>query len=294
MADKPKSHILVRHVAPLVPAALAVAAHVATPTTPGLATLTTQSITATKCEETADFHACHANYPTGCSPSGKYDAYLNYLKNQLIPPPAATTSLQFLSQADFRSLDSNTPQQLGGHANNHGQFKDQLAKLGEGKVFGLLGYLYHAKLSGAESSNCELSATDKEGSNVDYHIYVGFDPALATKLRNKQSLSPEEKKQITQTSIIVEMTPHDRAAYEQGTWDITTLEGLYGTQVRVSGQLMADSEHNVSGQNCALGLTPTCWRASIWELHPVTGFQLCKDPSNNCAPGSSSWAQLGP
>ena len=103
MADKPKSHILVRHVAPLVPAALAVAAHVATPTTPGLATLTTQSITATKCEETADFHACHANYPTGCSPSGKYDAYLNYLKNQLIAPPAVTWRIPEVNSALLRS-----------------------------------------------------------------------------------------------------------------------------------------------------------------------------------------------
>src|SRR5215471_15372027 len=149
MAGKQKSHILVRHVAPLAPVALALASHVIGPAKPGPATVTPAaagSIVAAKCEDVSDFHACHANYPTGCSPSGGYDAYLNYLKNQLIPPSAATASLQFLSQTDLRSLDTNTPRQLGGHSNNHGQFKDQLAKLGEGKVFGLIGYLYYAKL----------------------------------------------------------------------------------------------------------------------------------------------------
>src|SRR5258707_2834095 len=148
MAGKQMSHILVRHVAPLAPVALALASQLmgSTKLGPGpLTSVPSTAIVAAKCEETPDFHACHSNYPTGCSPSGGYDAYLNYLKNQLIPPPAATASLQFLSPADFRSLDANTPQQLGGHSNNHEQFKDQLAKLGEGKVCGGIRFLYYAK-----------------------------------------------------------------------------------------------------------------------------------------------------
>jgi hypothetical protein len=295
MAGKQKLHIVARHVAPFAPVALALASHIVAPTKPAVTAppAAAGAPVAVKCEEVSDFHACHSNYPTGCSPSAGYDAYLNFLKNQLIPPPAATASLQSLSQADFRSLDHNTPQQVGGHSNNHAQFKDQLAQLGEGKVFGMVGYLYYAKLSGAESSNCELAADDAEGTNVDYHIYIGFDPALAGKLRSKQALSPEEKKAITQTSIIVEMTPHYRSAYEEGVWTLDALKQVVGSQVRVAGQLMADSEHNVAGQNCALGLTPACWRASVWELHPVTGFQVCKDNSNNCSSGSSSWAELG-
>jgi len=248
---------------------------------------------AAKCEEVADLHACHGSYPTGCSPSGGYDAYLNYLKNQLIPPPTAAAPPTVLTLSDIHNLDHVIPPQLGGHSNNHAQFKDLLAQNGEGKVFSLIGYLYYAKLSGAESSNCELAADDAEGTNVDYHIYIGFDPALAGKLRSKQALSPEEKKAITQTSVIVEMTPHYRAAFEEGVWTLDALKQVVGSQVRVAGQLMADSEHNVSGQNCALGLTAACWRASIWELHPVTGFQVCKESSANCAANSASWTELG-
>src|SRR5713101_3107883 len=295
MAGTKAHHVITRHVAPLVPVALALASHIVAPGKPGPAVMAPApagAIVAAKCEEVADLHACHGSYPTGCSPSGAYDPYLNYLKNQLIPPPTAAAPPTLLTQADIHNLDQVIPPQLGGHSNNHAQFKDVLAQNGEGKVFSLIGYLYYAKFSGAESSNCELAKDDAEGTNVDFHIYIGFDSALASKLRSKQPLSPEEKKSITQTSIIVEMTPHYRAAFEEGVWTLDALTRVLGSQVRVTGQLMADSEHNVSGQNCALGLTPACWRASIWELHPVTGFQVCKESSNACAPGSSAWAEL--
>jgi hypothetical protein len=290
MAGTKTHHVITRHVAPLVPVALALASHIVAPTTPAPVA---GAPVAAVCDAVADFHECHARYKAGCSSSGKFDAYLNFLKNQLIPPAPPAASLQILSQADFQNLDRNTPSGFGGPAKNHADFKDQLAHLGEGKVFGLIGYLYDARPEGAESSNCQLTSSDPEGSNGDYHIYIGFDPAIAGKLRSKQALTPDEKKSLTKTSVIVEMTPHERFSFENGVWTIEAIKQVIGSQVRVTGQLMADSEHNVSGQNCALGLTPACWRVSIWELHPVTGFQVCKDSSNACAPGSASWAELG-
>ena len=293
MARTKPHHVIVRHVAPLIPVALALASHVVAPTKPTPAAPPAGAPVAAICEGVADFHDCHSRYNAGCSGSGGYDAELNFLKNKLIAPAPATTSLQFLSQADIQNLDRNTPQALGGGKKNHADFKDQLAQLGEGKVFGLIGFLYGVKPEGAESSNCELTSSDPEDSNGDYHIYIGFDPAIAAKLRSKQALTPDEKKSLTKTSVIVEMTPHERFAFESGVWTVEALQQALGSQVRVTGQLMADSEHNVSGQNCALGLTAGCWRASIWELHPVTGFQVCKDSANVCVPGSSSWAELG-
>jgi len=245
------------------------------------------------CEDVLDFQDCHSRYDTGCSPSGGYDAYLNLLKNKLIPPIPATTSVQYLTQQDFQHLDSNTLAGLGGGSKNHADFKGQLDQLGEGKTFRLIGYLYYVKESGMESSNCELPKDDPEGSNVDYHIGIGFDPGVAAKLHNKVALTPEEKKELTQTSVIVEMTPHYRFTYENGIWTYDALKQIIGSQVRVTGQLLVDSEHNVAGQNCALGVTLKCWRASVWELHPVTGFQLCKDTANACAPDSQAWAELG-
>lgn len=295
MAHTKTSHIIARHVAPLLPVALALTHHIASrPNPQPMPTPPPGAPVAALCESVADFHDCHSRYNAGCSTSGGFDAELNFLKNKLIAPTPATASLQYLAPADIQNLDRNTPQGLGGPKKNHADFKDQLAQLGEGKVFGLIGFLYSVKPEGAESSNCELTSSDPEDSNDDYHIYIGFDPAIAAKLRSKQALSPDEKKALTKTSVIVEMTPHERFAYESGVWTVEALQLAVGKQVRVTGQLMADSEHNVSGQNCALGLTPNCWRASIWELHPVTGFQVCKEASNSCTPGSSSWIELGP
>lgn len=289
-----KSHPIARRVAPLVPVALALAHHFANPSGPR----PTNAIppgglpVAAVCESVADFHDCHSRYNAGCSSSGGFDAELNFLKNKLIAPSTTTASIQFLSLTDIQRLDGKTPRGLGGGNKNHGDFKDELAKLGEGNVVGLIGFLYSVKPEGAESSNCQLTSSDAEDSNGDYHIYIGDDAAIATKLRNRQKLNPDEKRSLTKTSVIVEMTPHERFAYESGAWTVEALQQAVGRQVRVTGQLMADSEHNVSGQNCALGVTANCWRASIWELHPVTGFQICKDVSNNCAPGSSSWVEL--
>src|SRR5713226_4660579 len=112
MAAVRKRHILPRHVAPLLPVAVSLLSLVTPspkpkgpPPPPGMPV-------AAICEGVADFHDCHSRYETGCSNSGNYDAYLNFLKNQLISPPPATTSLQFLSQADFQNLDQAVPPDL--------------------------------------------------------------------------------------------------------------------------------------------------------------------------------------
>jgi hypothetical protein len=290
MAAARKPHVITRHVAPLVPVGLALLSTVVPSPKPKVPP-PIPGIVAAICEGVADFHDCHSRFPTGCNTSGSYDAYLNFLKNQLIAPAPATTSLQFLSQADFQKLDQAVPPDL--KKGNHADFKDQLAQVGEGKVFSLVGYLNDAIGEQAESSNCQLTSSDPEYSNGDYHIYIGFDPGVAAKLRNKQALTSEEKKGLKQSGVIVEMTPHERFAFGNGVWTIEALTQAIGSQVRVTGQLLVDSEHNVKGQNCALGLTAACWRASVWELHPVTGFQVCKESTNACAPGSSGWAELG-
>ena len=76
------------------------------------------------------FRGCHSEYPTGCTKAGKYDAYLNLFKNQLIPPKTAPVG--FLAKSDFANLDRNTPKDLT--RGNHADMKDALGKLGEGQV----------------------------------------------------------------------------------------------------------------------------------------------------------------
>lgn len=234
-----------------------------------------------KCEEVEDFKACHSEYPSGCSPSGGYDGYLNLLKNRDTPPGSSDVVRYLTSLQDYAALDAKTPADLT--AKNHSQFKDQLAAAGEGQIFGVAGYLYYAKQSGKESSNCELGEPDA----VDFHIGIGFDPQLAP---SKPVKGATEKK-LEQNSVMVEMTPHYRFNYHPD-WTIELVESVVGKKVRAIGQLMIDSEHNVASQNCGLkgANMSTCWRASTWELHPVMQFQVCN--SGDCTATSGDWIDL--
>lgn len=249
------------------------------------------TVTAVACEDNiADFQACHENYPTGCSKAAKYDPYLNYLKN--LTPSAPSGGMNYLDLAAFDHLNSNTPADLG-ESNNHSDFKQDLARLGEGTQYGIIGYLYYFESTGAESSNCELTGPDKEGGNVDFHIGIGFDKDLVSQVNVTNPAKPPKK--LQQNSVIVEMTPQYRAQFESGVWTLANLKPALGHRVRVIGQLLVDSEHNKPTDNCALKGTAAqanhCWRYSIWELHPVTIFEYCKDDS--CTENSGTWIPLG-
>jgi hypothetical protein len=297
MADGTKTsggHTIARHVAPFAPLALAVLMSRAV-LPGGRANLkemdSPNDVEAATCDEVLDFQDCHSRYPTGCSKSAGYDPYLNLLKNQLIDPSSISGVVHFLNEKDFADRDEKMPKELS--KSNHADFKEDLANLGEGQTFGVIGYLYYAKKTGAESSNCQLESQDSEGSNVDYHIGVGFDAIIGDTLRSKKPL--KNKKVLTQESVIVEMTPHYRFVFEDEKWTLDNLKSVIGRQVRVIGQLIVDSEHNLPGQNCALAKTAkqkqSCWRSSVWELHPVTQFQVCK-LSEPCKQNSPDWLEL--
>jgi hypothetical protein len=245
--------------------------------------LTTTSVT---CQEPIEgFEACHSQYPAGCSLGGTYDPYLNFLKNETVFK-GTQPSKYFKSENDFAALEKEIPAELG--KSNHASAQEALKKAGEGELHGVIGYLYDAKAEDKESSNCELPR-DKEEQDVDFHIWVGFDSATAQKLRNKEAVTPDEKKK----AAIVEMTPHTRANHPA--WTTDALKAVKGRKVRVVGQLMVDNEHNVSSQNCGHNPhTAACWRLSVWELHPVTAFQVCDDASDDsCTETAGKWVDLG-
>lgn len=276
--------VLSRTVAPFAPLALALlmsrAVLPSSPTEGGPgSTENPADLQAVRCDEVMDFKDCHSRYPTGCSQAGSYDAYLNLLKSQLTP---AALPVKYLSAQDYSELDKELPSEL--NRTNHADFKDQLAAVGEGQTFGIIGYLYYAIHTGAESSNCELLSNDPEGTNVDYHIGIGFEPATPH----------SSQKALEQAGYIVEMTPHYRFLFHDGTWALSQLHQFIGRRVRVQGQLMVDNEHNIGTQNCAIAKTSaqhlSCWRASAWELHPITGFDVC--PDDSCTEASSNWQPL--
>lgn len=232
--------------------------------------------TPVKCEEGIEnYQGCHPSFPTGCSDTGEYDAYLNFLKNQ--EPPRSSSPVQvFTKLADYADLERRTPKDLG--KSNHFDEKDALAAMGEGQPHEVIGYLYYVKQEGAESSNCELTAPD----DTDYHIGIGFDKVTVTGSKTSGS---------DKNAVVVEMTPQYRGQFAPE-WTIEELKKILGKQVKVVGQFLADNEHNVTKDNCGLpGAGATCWRASIWELHPVTSFQYCN--TDACDPNGPGWVDLG-
>jgi len=249
-----------------------------------------------KCEEgIKDFRQCHSEYPSGCSASGAYDAYLNLLKNRLTPPSPASSAVKYLAPEEFARLDARVPE--GMTPGNHVAYKDELGQMGEGQLYGVIGYLYYVEHTGAESSNCDLTGPpgDPEFGNVDYQIGIGFDSAVGNN-EGAETRGPGASP-LQQTSMIVEMTPHYRFQFARNIWTLENLQKAVGRQVRVVGQLLLDSEHIYPSQNCAAAKTAkdkqTCWRASAWELHPVVRFQVCSKEANDCSPDDSAgWVEL--
>jgi len=257
-------------------------------TGPVTATANASPVTAVACDENLeDYKACHSTYPTGCNSSGSYDPYLNLFKNQI---KWSDSSVQgwFNSLKQFQDLEAKIPDGLG--KGNHGDHLEELAALGEGKIYGVVGYLYGIKTEGKESSNCQIEGGD-DFDNVDFHIYIGFDPVLAGKLKNKTATA-KDKAQVDENSVIVEMTPHYRGRFKPD-WTAEAVKSALGSRVRVTGQLMVDNEHYVSSQDCGRSdHTDACWRATVWELHPVTDFEVCS--SGSCPDqNSAGWAPIG-
>lgn len=230
---------------------------------------------------------CHTRYPAGCSRSRNpsYDAYMNYLKNQ-VPAPESAPSRQ-LTQQDIEDLDGQIPDTLS--TRNHGQHAEDLARLGEGEIIGINGFLYFAEKTGKESTNCQLTAI----GNVDFHLGLGFDAATAARLQDRGPARGTALRRLKQESMVLEMTPHYRA-WHRPEWTLSLVRRYTGRQVKAVGQLMLDNEHWNGKETCSYPRAKkrTCWRATAWEMHPVTKLSVCTTGST-CAWGSPGWVEIG-
>lgn len=247
-----------------------------------------------ECEDVATVTDCHSAYAAGCSlpKSGKYDenfhprydAYLAYFKNQI--PTVLPESQGVLSLDDFVSLYQKEPD--GITTNNHASYSEELLQMREGQYFTVVGFLYYMLINeGGEACNCALK-NDPLAS--DYHIGIGFDESLA---KTAAERGVAAKTELEKQSIIVEMTPHYRAKYHPK-WTDTLLKSIYGRQVKVVGQLLLDNDHAKESDICSSPPAATddknCWRASPWELHPVTEFYVC--PNASCDVDGADWVAL--
>ncbi len=125
----------------------------------------------------------------------------------------------------------------------------------------ITGYVWDVKPGGVESCNCQAKAVDDR----DTHIEL--------------VLNPMDGKSATKR-VIVEVTPRWRAkmAAKGVDWKTQALRDTFlGRWVRVQGWLVLDVEHLDASENTAPG-RPQNWRATAWEVHPITAIEAVQRP----------------
>lgn len=128
----------------------------------------------------------------------------------------------------------------------------------------VMGYVFEVKPGGSETVNCG----EEDSKYKDTHIEIVVDPANTGKKKR----------------IIVEVTPRWRKFRgDQGEdWSTTTLKTkLKNHWVRFTGWMFFDGEHDDESENTTPGRAEN-WRATAWEIHPVTSLKVCPATPTNC------------
>lgn len=124
------------------------------------------------------------------------------------------------------------------------------------KAARITGYVYDVKPGGVESCNCKTEEKDRR----DTHIELVADPMHTGKTLR----------------MVVEITPHMREAEKKKNvdWSTETLRSkLLGRWVTFTGWLLFDAEHASQAENTSPGRARN-WRATAWEIHPVTNIEV--------------------
>ncbi|MCA1817269.1 MAG: hypothetical protein LC746_12815 [Acidobacteria bacterium] len=130
---------------------------------------------------------------------------------------------------------------------------DDRARWSESRAAAFEGYVVSVERGGVESANC-FSLTRR-----DVHIHVAARP----------DAPPTE-------TVVVEVSPRfmDAARARGDDWSLAALRrALVGHRCRFEGWLLFDREHAGESENTAPG-NPVDWRATAWELHPVSRIEI--------------------
>jgi hypothetical protein len=131
---------------------------------------------------TLNTQTCHSKFPTGCTASARaYDAYLNFLKNQV--PGSSWTSTDLLDGNSFTSLEGQAPKGL--NDTNHASFAPTLAGLHEGNIVTVIAYLYFAEDTSKGAVNGGETTIADFGFRTALTITSAW--ALTRRLRNRFS-----------------------------------------------------------------------------------------------------------
>jgi hypothetical protein len=136
---------------------------------------------------------------------------------------------------------------------------DDLDRFDEHSGARVAGYVVDVKEGGKETCNCH--ATDPD--DRDTHIEVALTPD-----------APEIER------VIVEVTPRLRVQMREHGIDWTTdglRQQLKGKWVQFTGWMLFDTMHINEAENTNPGGDKN-WRATCWEIHPVTAIKITTSP----------------
>lgn len=118
----------------------------------------------------------------------------------------------------------------------------------------LEGFVIDVMVGGVETVNCKATEALFRDTHIEIADHLGADSTQR---------------------VIVEVTPRWRAEMKALGIDWTTqsLQSLKGKRVKFRGWQLFDTEHRSQAKNTAPA-NPKDWRATVWELHPITSFVI--------------------
>src|SRR5215471_18534586 len=220
---------------------------------------------------------------TGC---GTVDPLLNEQKNIRSDDQAAVTK----TLKDLKDLPDPVP------GFKIGNKRDKLKELGEGQKITVVAYALVARKGAKESCNCGLS----KPADTDNHIVMVEEETLAITRKatrakpaagNKKAVPARTAQQNTlaareEESETAEFTPRVRLDHPDlagaRLQKLISAAPKQALLVRVTGQLMFDSEHSL-GHHLK--------RVNNWEIHPVMKLEFCS-LGQTCTAESDNWKDL--
>jgi hypothetical protein len=218
---------------------------------------------------------CEPNLAS-CSNEGcgeKFDPKLNERKN--ITSDNETPTLRTLTW--MKKLDDPEDFTQGGE-------RDELTALGEGQMITVVAYLLVAKPEGAESCNCGLTGAADTDNHLVLVTKTTLDkfPLAGSAAANSKVFQARQRESET-----AEFTPRVRLNHPNFTRG--TMQPLIKNTkqqallVRVTGQLLFDSEHFIKG---------SLPRVNNWEIHPILKLEFCTTGNTCKANSDTGWKSI--
>jgi len=130
---------------------------------------------------------------------------------------------------------------------------DDLTRWSVARAGRVEGYVVSVANARPELANCYCDR--------DVHVHIGL----------RSDAPPREH-------MVLEVTPRMRrwARHQGWNWSAEKLQtDLIGHWVRFEGWLFVDTHHAKEAENTAPGAADN-WRATAWEIHPITKIQILK------------------